>query len=58
MAPCLTGGDDEAHRLVKAADRISAYVKCLEEQQAGNHEFDAAAERTLSAIHAMNLPEA
>ena len=58
FAPYLEPGQDEAHVLVKAADRISAYVKCLEEQRAGNHEFDAAAERILASIHAMALPEA
>ncbi len=58
IAPCLRETDTEAARLVKAADRISAYVHCLEEQRAGNREFDAAAERILRSIHEMALPEA
>ena len=58
VSPCLRETDTEAARLVKAADRISAYVHCLEEQRAGNREFDAAAERILSSIHDMALPEA
>ena len=57
IAPCLRETDTEAARLVKAADRISAYVHCMEEQRAGNREFDAAAERILQSIHEMALPE-
>lgn len=44
-------------KIVKAADRISAYIKCLEEQKAGNREFVKAAEATLHKITDMNLPE-
>lgn len=43
--------------IVKAADKLSAYIKCVEEQKAGNTEFDSAAEQTLAAMHAMDLPE-
>lgn len=57
FAPYLLQAEDESHRLVKAADRISAYVKCVEEQRAGNHEFDAAAENILQSINAIDLPE-
>ena len=32
--------------LVKAADKLSAHIKCLEELKAGNGEFRAAAEQT------------
>ena len=45
------------HTLVKAADRISAYIKCMEEQRAGNHEFDYAAENVRKSITAIDLPE-
>jgi len=45
------------HTLVKAADKISAYIKCLEEQRAGNREFDYAAENVRRSIDAMDLPE-
>ena len=45
------------HTLVKAADRISAYIKCLEEQRAGNREFDYAAENIRKSISAIDLPE-
>ena len=45
------------HSLVKAADRIAAYIKCMEEQRAGNHEFDYAAENVRRSIEAIELPE-
>lgn len=37
-----TEADKEAHAIIKAADTISAYIKCLEELSAGNHEFSRA----------------
>ena len=43
--------------IVKAADKLSAYIKCVEEQKAGNTEFDSAAELTLQALKNLNLPE-
>lgn len=50
--------DDEAvNPIVKAADKLSAHIKCLEEQKAGNTEFDSAAEQTWNSMKAMNLPE-
>ena len=57
FAPYLAEGADYAHQLVKAADRISAYTKCMEEQRAGNHEFDAAGENVLRSIQQIDLPE-
>lgn len=45
------------HTLVKAADRISAFIKCQEEQRAGNHEFDYAAENVRKSLEAIDLPE-
>ena len=44
-------------KVVKAADRISAYIKCLEERKAGNREFVEAEMSTLAAIRADALPE-
>lgn len=49
--------DSEVHALVKAADKLSAHIKCLEELKAGNTEFRRAAEQTLEAVKAMKLPE-
>ena len=54
----FTGEEDpEIRRLVKAADKLSAYIKCLEELKSGNDEFGDAARVTLEALHAMELPE-
>ena len=50
--------DDEAlSPIVKGADKLSAHIKCLEEQKAGNTEFDTAARQTWEAIQAMDRPE-
>ena len=49
--------DDEVLPIVKAADKLSAHIKCLEEQKAGNTEFDTAAGQTWEAMKAMNRPE-
>ena len=43
--------------LVKAADKISAWIKCLEEQRAGNREFDYAAENIHRTLIDNPLPE-
>ena len=42
---------------MKAADRLSAYIKCVEELKSGNTEFRREAEQTMASIRAMNLPE-
>lgn len=47
----------EAHRLVKAADTLSAYIKCLDESRAGNPEFKDAERVTLEKLKAYDLPE-
>ena len=49
--------DETLLPIVKAADKLSAHIKCLEEQKAGNTEFDSAARQTWEAMQAMNLPE-
>ena len=43
--------------LVKAADKLSAHLKCLEELKAGNREFQSAAQQTLEALESYHLPE-
>ena len=43
--------------IVKAADKLSAYIKCIEEQKAGNAEFDSAAETVMAAMRQSKLPE-
>ena len=49
--------DAELDQIVKAADKLSAHIKCLEEQKAGNREFDNAAAQTYEAMVNMELPE-
>ena len=43
--------------IVKAADKLSAYIKCVEEQKAGNTEFDSAAKQSMESMLAMDMPE-
>ena len=56
-APLVLEDDKELEPIVKAADKLSAHIKCLEEQKAGNTEFDTAAKQTWEAVRAMELPE-
>ena len=56
-APLVLEEDRELEPIVKAADKLSAHIKCLEEQKAGNTEFDTAAKQTWEAMRAMELPE-
>lgn len=49
--------DVECWKLVKAADRISAYIKCIEEVKAGNTEFKKASESILDTIMEIELEE-
>ena len=44
-------------RIVKAADKLSAYIKCLEELNAGNREFSRAQASLLEQLQQMELPE-
>ena len=54
----LFNPDSEVKKIIKAADKISALIKCAEECVCGNREFEAAKESTCKAIKDMNLPEA
>lgn len=55
---CHENEDAELLRLLKAADKLSALVKCIEEENAGNREFVKAKQSTLRSIEEMRLPEA
>ena len=55
--PIIKIEDETAHRIVKAADKLSAHIKCLEELKAGNNEFRQAAAQTAAAMDEMQLPE-
>ncbi len=50
--------DEYLWKLVKAADKLSALIKCIEEQKAGNSEFSDALESSKQAIQKMELEEA
>ena len=49
--------DPQVLAIAKAADKLAAYLKCLEELKAGNREFQSAAEQTLQALRSYDLPE-
>ncbi len=50
--------DEYLWKIVKAADKISALIKCIEEKNAGNNEFGKALESTRASIEKMDMPEA
>ena len=49
--------DRQLWKFVKAADKICAYTKCIEESKAGNHDFDKAAKTNLKGLEALDMPE-
>ena len=49
---------EDLYRLVKAADKISALIKCTEEKNSGNREFQTAEKATLKAVKKLDCPEA
>ena len=54
--PLLMESDPQVAVIVKAADKLSAYIKCVEELKAGNLEFEAAERQTKQAMTDMHLP--
>ena len=54
--PLLTESEPDVAVIVKAADKLSAYIKCIEELKAGNSEFSSAAKQTRQALEEMRLP--
>ncbi len=50
--------DPLTNRLVKAADKLSALIKCTEELNMGNKEFEVAMSSTMTAIQKLKCPEA
>lgn len=50
--------DRELWKIVKAADKLSALIKCIEERKAGNMEFAKAEQSTMESLKKMNMPEA
>ncbi len=56
--PMLSGETAErCHDLVKAADKLSAYIKCIEERRAGNDDFLSAERSTRQTLEDYHLPE-
>ena len=53
----LADEQSEEYKLVKAADRLSAYIKCLEELRSGNSEFSKAKKSIEEDLHSRNMPE-
>ena len=49
--------DERVHDIVKAADKLSAYIKCIEERKAGNNEFLSAEKQTRAKLDESNMPE-
>ena len=49
--------DETLNPIVKGADKLSAYIKCVDEQKAGNTEFDSAAAMTMQSLKAMHREE-
>ena len=49
--------DPEINSIVHAADKLSAYIKCIEELKAGNGEFKSAAQTTLNKLRELKMPE-
>lgn len=56
-APAILESDPEVTVVVKAADKLSAYIKCIEEQKAGNSEFESAAAQTMASMKEMGREE-
>lgn len=58
IAPLIAHEDDEYIPFVKAADKLSALSKCIEELKMGNREFADAEQSTRAAVRALALPAA
>jgi len=58
-ASLLTPSEDELHLwcYVKAADKLSALIKCMEERKAGNREFTRAEASLYKTLQALHMPE-
>lgn len=54
--PVISNDDEVLERYVKAADKLSALIKCIEETRMGNNEFKMAKDATQEALVKMDLP--
>ena len=58
IAPFVLADEESLeYKLVKCADRLSAYIKCLEELRSGNKEFSKAKKSIEADLHARNMRE-
>lgn len=58
ISPYILADEESVeYKLVKAADRLSAYIKCLEELRSGNNEFSKAKKSIEEDLHGRNMPE-
>ncbi|MDR1131122.1 MAG: 5'-deoxynucleotidase [Oscillospiraceae bacterium] len=57
FGPLLLQDDPEIAAYVRAADKLSAYIKCIEERQAGNDEFRSAEAQLFAVLRENPLPE-
>ncbi len=58
VAPYILADEESVeYKIVKAADRLSAYIKCLEELRSGNGEFSKAKKSIEEDLHGRNMPE-
>ena len=51
------GEDERIILIIKAADKLSALIKCIEEEKAGNSEFKKAAAAQESFLKSLKMPE-
>lgn len=54
----FSDGDEHLRKIVKAADKISALIKCRDEITLGNSEFSVAEKSSIEAVKALGLPAA
>ena len=52
-----TSDEEQLWKYVKAADKLSALIKCIEEQQMGNSDFAKAQKTIEEALKNMHMPE-
>ena len=55
--PLVMESDPQVKIIVKEADKLSAYIKCLVERKAGNAEYETAARQTMEALVEIDRPE-
>ena len=58
ISPYILADEDSVeYKLVKAADRLAAYIKCAEEMRSGNTEFEKARKSIEDDLRSRKMPE-